>query len=370
MHHSRWALVLVMLASCNAKLPLEGTVGTTKPGTSLLPVHVKSNKSVTITCMDTGMSCKPVDVGASGEADLEIDLALQTPNEAATKKVVLRAKFGPREATLELPVNAVSAVPASVAVDERGQISCVTKTCSGSIVVGIAGHLSVQTVAGTLVEMGNVKATADAQGKVEAALDVPLSPPLKDMPIRTACAAGKTPLGTATLTLTFPDKAKVSTPVPITASMLQSGFAPVLSNVTKGPVLMPWEKGTVQRSTKRAAVQASTFSCFADSASDAKVSDIAVIAVSKDVTRTDKCEYNLGDAKTLKNKGTGSAVLHLHDEDVTAYDRATGKVLGSKLFKAEKKCDPNFTIKADEAIPAQDNYAYPTPIVQWAATLR
>ncbi len=283
--------------------------------------------------------------------------------------MILKAKFGPREATLELPVTAVSNVPASVAVDERGQISCVTKTCSGSIMVGLAGHLSVQTQAGTVVEIANVKATADASGKVEAPLDVPLSPPLKDMPIRTACAAGKTPVGTTTLSLTFPDKSKISTPVTITASLLQTGLAPVLNNVTKGPVLMPWEKGTVQRGAKRAAVETSIVSCFADSASDAKVGDIAVIAVGKTTVRTDKCEYNLGDAKTGQNKGTGSAVLRLHDEDVTAYDRATGRVLGTKSFKAEKKCDPNFRIKANEAIPDQDSYAYPTPIVQWAAGL-
>ena len=348
--------MLLVLLACNRKLPLEASFTGVKPGTSMAQVHVKSEKGVSVECLPEGLTCDRFDIGASGEKDIEVDL-----NSNYTKKLMLRAKIGPREATYDLPINATSAVPATVAIDDKGKIECGVKTCKGTLSVAPIGHVTMTTEPGTVVEVGSTKLTADASGKVDAAVDLPS---MKTQPLKTLCSLSDTSLGASTLTLTFADKTTVTTPIAITSKLTSASLGAWAQAAEKGPLLFPWEKGAANKGS--GAIYAMSVACF--TTSTGKLDDLSVIVLAKDVTRDDTCKYALSDSND-KDRGTATGNLTLHDDDATAYDRASGKSLGKRTFKAEHHCRSDFTVKRDEKIPDQDAFANPVPIEQWGASL-
>jgi hypothetical protein len=102
--------------------------------------------------------------------------------------------------------------------------------------------------------------------------------------------------------------------------------------------------------------------CYAGGPADATVKDVRVVLFGEDKPRSGTCNYVFTDGTS------GAANLTMHDELATAYDRTTGKVLGTKLFEAKKSCDPEVTSKT-KALKGQDAYADSKAIATWGATL-
>jgi hypothetical protein len=93
-----------------------------------------------------------------------------------------------------------------------------------------------------------------------------------------------------------------------------------------------------------------------------------VIALSDTKERVDECRHRLVGDKTGKTiDKTGK--ITMRDAQVTAYDRITGKVLGTKLFQAPKTCGTNIRLYSESA-PIDDvtSTVEPEQIGVWAAT--
>ena len=79
-------VALVGLTACKRKLKLEGKVTGFKPGTDTLVLHVVSKKGASVSCEPPGYGCSRTDVGASGQADIELETqATQTEKRAASR---------------------------------------------------------------------------------------------------------------------------------------------------------------------------------------------------------------------------------------------------------------------------------------------
>lgn len=347
-------LALTSISGCKRKLKLEGKVTGFKPGTDTLILHVVSEKGASITCEPPGYGCKRIDIGASKEADVE----LETQAGQNDKKVYLKGQIGP--ATNLVVVDPAATMPPTVKVGFNKYIECVAKECSGTIDVVPAGHVVVRAPAGTLVEIGTDKLTVGASGSVDAAWTS--TPAAKDLPLAKLFARTPSTFGSANLTLTFPDKVKVSTRFDLTTDGADTTLLTLFKNVAKGPVVFPWEKGAPPKG-KPVAVFCRGL-CFLGGATDATLAELRVVALAEDkATRKTTCSYT--------NKSTGKAAtanLTMHDQLATAYERATGKVLGTKVFEASNRCDWEVTAKAGAALDNQDSHPDGAAIAQWAAT--
>jgi hypothetical protein len=217
------------------------------------------------------------------------------------------------------------------------------------------------TEPGTVVEVGTTKVTADAAGHVDADVDLPS---LKTQPLKVLCGQSDTSLGASTLTLTFADKTKITAPIAILPKLTSAGIGAWAQAAEKGPLLFPWEKGAANKG--HGGIYAMAAGCFSDS--DAKLGDLSVIVIAQGFSRDDTCEYALADSNN-KDRGSATGKLTLHDDHATAWDRASGKSVATRTFKAEHHCNPDFKVERDRKIPDQDAYASPTAIEQWASSL-
>ena len=366
--------VLLALPGCS-KGKLEAKVKGYAPGSkTTVVIHVKGDKGATVDCATGGLACQSVDLGAAGEGDVEIDEANVPPG--GSKVVFLHEKIGRREATTSIDLGNASGLPAAVDVNELGTITCVSRTCNGLFGIAPSGSLSLTAAAGTKVDVGSEHFTVPAGGQLTTSTNVTTTPAMKDVPLAKLCT-GTTgtavPLGSTKMTLTFADGASASTDVAMTTHMANMSLGPVLSDaVKKGPVAFPWEKpGTPPNRSKHTAIYVTVSGCEgAGGAADAKLGDVTVIAVSDTKPRTDTCTYALNEKTSGKSRGTSTGKITLNDEEATAFDRFTGKKLGTKLFAAPKTCDPDLKLdSAADTIKEQTSYASTTAIAAWAATL-
>jgi hypothetical protein len=229
--------------------------------------------------------------------------------------------------------------------------------------------------AGTLVEIGNDKLTVPASGSIEAPLNVALTPPLAKQPIDKVCIGvvnGSTPdavLGSTTLTLTFPDKVKLSTKVDLTSVLAQRGLAAALKDAAKGAVVFPWEKAGAPVKGKKAAIYVENDQCYDAGQPGATIGDLDVVALAEDQTRVGECAYDLTGEKDNKGHGTASGKITMYDSHASAYDRVTGKKLGTKLFLAPKDCTKDIRLgSVTSTIADQTSYANEDQIAVWALT--
>lgn len=363
------ALLLVALSGCNRKLPLEAKVVGYKPGSStILLVEVKSNSGARVECMDGGLRCEKKDVGAPGAVNLEIDMKYAG---AAPMQVMLHAAHGPRENTLTLPLDASSGMPAKLDVAPDGKITCTFANCTGTLVLAPTAHLTLTTTAGTVAELGTSKATASAGGTIDADFVAPPVAALRSLSLRVLCATPAKSLGALPLTLTFPDQVKLTTSVALDAEVARRGFAAALEQVAKGPVVLPWEKPaeTIPAARRGILLLTPAGACSAGGAEDATLSTLAVVVLGTRSERKDACTYKLTDAKA-KDKGQADSPLTLHDIDAKAYDRRSGKLLGTRKFLAPKNCTDEFATRSGERMISQASRVDEATVTAWAASLR
>lgn len=350
-------ILLVSLAACNRKPKLEGKVTGYKPGsTSIVMVHAKATKGSRVWCAAGGHACDPFDMPASGEKDIEVDLSKGHYDTPA--KVMLTASYNDKNQEV-VPLDLATSVPPALETSSNGYISCAPRECTGSIDV-MTAKADVHLPAGSIFEVGSTKLTADASGKAQG--PIPIAPAVKDLPLSKVCAHDASTLATWPVKVTFPDKTTAATTFQYTTEVPRTKLVSALEGVKKGPVLFPWESGAAAKG-KPAAIYLSTASCYAGGAADATMKDVRVVVFGESKsTRTDTCAYAFNDGTK------GSAKITLHDTQATAYDRATGRVVGTKLFEAKKSCDYEVTTKTKN-LSDQDTWADSKPIAAWGATL-
>jgi hypothetical protein len=347
--------VVALLGGCKRKLKLDGKVTGFKAGTDTLMLHVVSEKGAYVTCEPPGYGCKSIDIGASGQGDAELETNAQTSD----KKVYLKGRIGPAEN--RVVVDPAATIPPTVKLLSNTYIQCVARECTGSIEVAPTGHIELTAPAGTLVEVGSAKLTVGADGRLDAPVD--LAPALKDQPLSKVFASEAVTFGSSTLTLTFPDKVKTSAKFDLTTERAREALLSLFKNAAKGPVLFPWEKGAGARG-KQASVYCSGL-CFPGGAADATLADVRVIVLSEEKgQRKAPCSYV---NRTTGQKATAN--LTMHDQLATAYERTTGKKLGTKVFDAPNRCDWEVKGKSGTGLSDQDSHPDPAPIAQWGATL-
>ena len=231
-----FAVVLLELFSgCNRKLKLEGKVTGFKPGTDALMMHVVSEQGAYIKCEPPGYGCTTIDVGASGETDAE----LASNGETTEKKVYLKGKLGPAET--RIVVDPKASMPPTIKISFNRYIECIASDCSGSIDVVPAGHIFLKAPAGTAVEVGSDKLTVGGDGNLDASVN--FAPALKDQPLSKVLQQNAVTFGSSTLTLTFPQKTKLTSKFDLTTDGALTTLAAVFKNAATGPLLFAWEKG-------------------------------------------------------------------------------------------------------------------------------
>jgi hypothetical protein len=339
---------LLSVGGCKRKLKLEGKVTGFKPGTDTLMLHVVSERGAYITCQPPGYGCKTIDIGAGGTADVE----LETQAGQNEKKVYLKGKIGPAENAIV--VDPAASMPPAAKVSFNKYIECVAKDCSGTIDVIPTARISLKAPAGTVVEIGTDKLTVGASGQLDAPFNS--SPAAKDQPLA-KLFDNKTIFGSSNLVLTFPDKTKLSTKFDLSADGASTTIGTLVKGAASGPVLFPWEKGPPPKG-KAVALYCRGF-CTVGGATDATWAELRVVAFSEEKgQRKTTCSY------TQRSTGkAATANLTMHDLTATAYERATGRKLGTKVFEASNVCDS----EVSGSLTAQDSYPFSSVIAQWAA---
>ncbi|MDB4993101.1 MAG: hypothetical protein JWM74_533 [Myxococcaceae bacterium] len=350
------ALTVVALPACKRKLKLEGKVTGFKPGsTDTLLLHVVSEKGVSVECESPGYSCKRTDVAFNGETDIEVE----TIGSGTEKKIYLKGQIGPRIS--HVVIDPAASMPPAVRVGSTGYVDCVARECSGSLEIAPAGHLQLKAPAGTVVEVGTDKLTVGADGNLDRPVNI--TPAIKDQLLTKLFGRDPVTFGSTTLSLTFPDKAKATTKFDLTTETAGARIDATLKDITKGPVLFPWEKGTAARG-KPSALYCFGSYCNAGGAADATLADLRVVVVTEaKPARTSECSY------VSASGVNATANLTMHDLLATAYERGTGKKLGSKLFVADKYCSANVTAKSADTLASQSSYPSFTAIAAWGATM-
>ena len=361
MGRARTAVIALALMSVGCKIKVEAKpVGFKEGSGDTIVVHVVTTSGADITCSTDW--CPKTKVPSSGEVDVEVTI----PPGTEQKRVFIQAKKGPRKGELLLDLEA--GLPPKLSVTPGyGTISCEPRKCSGLLKLVPAPQLSISADPGTVFEIGTDKITVPADGYVSAPFTLTYSPPLDKMPLAKICVGSvsggraSTPLTTTTLAATFPDKVKSSAKVELDMASVESDLAQFLKDVAKGPVAFAWEKSGAPAKGKRTAVYVDGSHCYDAGAKDAVVADLDIVAVSESQERIGECTYT-SSTGTLKGKMT------MHDENATAYDRITGKKVGSKLFVAPKECRTTFYAKPGDTPPEATSFASKEAIAQWAAT--
>jgi hypothetical protein len=345
--------VVALLGGCKRKPKLEGKVTGFKPGTDTLMMHVVTEKGMIVSCEPPGYGCKLTDVGPTGQADIELDTSGQND-----QKVHLKAQLGPKENQIVL--DPATSMPPTVKVSPNRSIACFGRDCSGSVDVVPWGHIQLKAPAGTLVEVGSDKLTVGADGSLDSLFN--FTPALKDQLLSKVLAKDSVTFGSSSVSLTFPDKAKTSSKFDLTTEGAAGIFAIMFKDAARGPLLFPWEKGVAPKG-KPVAVFCRGL-CYLGGAADATLADLRVIVLTEDKQlRKAPCSY------VMNNGQKATANLTMHDELATAYERATGKKLGTKVFTAPNQCSWEVTAKVGASLSDQDSHPDGAPIARWGATL-
>lgn len=362
------ALALGLGATGCGKMKLSAKATGYKSGSATtMLVHLVGEKGARVTCSSVSIVCPPTEIPYSGETDMEVDLSATT-SEKGSRVLFLKAQRGRREASVMLDLE--TALPPTVSFASSGGFSCIGRKCDGSVLVAdarVKGHFPPATT----VQVGSAKVVANAAGDLDAPVNLGLRTQPKDILLSKLCSSTASSFGATDLTITFPDGAKAASPVDLTTDRVWSELAPRFA--AGGPALFPWEKpGATSASKRRAAIVYAPSRCVAGGAADATLGDVGVFVVSTPAarTRSDTCVYQLNLKATGASRGVATAKLTLHDEEATAYERVTGRKLGTRPFQAAHYCTSNVSLSsASESIPDQDAYVDDKAVAAWAATL-
>lgn len=350
-------VAVLALSTTGCKLKLDAKVTGAKPDEpGTLVVHVVTEKGADLTC--AGDACAKTKVPETGEVDLDV----KVPSGAKT--VLITGKKGLKKKDFVLDV-AGGTPPQLVAKD--GEVTCIPSGCKVKVNVAPKSEAFIEAAAGAIVEIGGTKTTVPASGSTVVELPSPLIVPLEKQPLSTVCVGisyGSKPspvLGSTTVAITLPGTAKATTQIDFDAKLVEKQLSRALDEVENGAVVFPWEKAGAPAKGKRAAVYADGDYCYDAAAAGSVVADLDVVALSKSTTREDTCTYHVTDGTIRSGKIT------MHDEQATAYDRISGRKLGSRTFLAPKDCDKEITIKRTE-FSLRDQYGFVNDdgVAKWA----
>jgi hypothetical protein len=355
-------VALLGLSTMGCKLKLEASMkGFKESSPNIVIVHVVSERDADINC--SSPSCSSTKVPYSGEVDLEIPM----PSGDAPKTIFVTGKKGPRKNQVVVDL-AGKGMPAKLVVDaNHGTISCQPRACSGSIALVPSSSVNLTTEPGTLLQIGNDKLTAGADGTIKGPLTLALTPSLDKQPLDKICLGltfdqPKRTITSVPVTMTFPDKTVAKTTAEIDVELMEKSLSTMLADVSKGPVLFPWEKPGQPAKGKRAAVFVYNNDCYDAGAAGATVGDLDVVAIAENSTRTGECTYT-------SKSSTATGKMTMYDLNATVYDRITGRKLATKLFPAPKDCRDTFTAKAGTTIaPESTSFVDKEGVAKWAAT--
>ena len=344
------------------KVKLEASMkGFKENSPNIAIVHVVSERDADITC--SAPSCTTTKVPYSGEVDLEISM----PSGDAPKTVFVNAKKGPRKNQVIVDL-AGKGIPAKLVVDANsGQISCQPRSCLGTIALVPSSNVSLFTEPGATFQIGSDKLTAGADGSLKGPIAIPLTPSLDKQPLDKICLGltfdqPKRTIVSTPVTMTFSDKTTSTTTAELDVELVEKSLSTALAEVTKGPVLFPWEKPGQAAKGKRAAVFVYNHDCYDAGAAGATVGDLDVVAVAENSTRTGECTYT-------SKSSTATGKMTMYDLSATVYDRITGKKLATKIFPAPKNCRDTFTARAGTTIaPESTSFVDKEGVAKWAAT--
>lgn len=363
-HPLSFAVVtLFALSTLGCKLKLEASMkGFKESSPNTVVVHVVSERDAQINC--SSPSCSMTTVPYSGEVDLEFPM----PSGDGPKTVIVTGKKGPRKNQVIVDLSG-KGMPAKLTVDaNHGTVSCQPRNCSGTIALVPSSNVFLQTEPGAVFQVGTDKLTAGPDGTLKGALSsVQLSPTLDKQPLDKICLGltwdqPKRTIVTVPVTVTFPDKTVASTSAELDVELVEKSLSTSLAEITKGPVLFPWEKPGVAAKGKRAAVFVYNNDCYDAGAAGATVGDLDVVAVAENSTRTGECTYT-------SKSSTATGKMTMYDLNATVYDRITGKKLATKLFPAPKDCRDTFTARAGTTIaPESTSFVDKEGVAKWAAT--
>lgn len=356
---ARGVVAAIALTTMGCKMKLEATPTGPAPGApGKIRVHLVGAGGAQVTC--SAGACQSAKLPYSGEGDLDV-----TPPSGDEKTVVITAKKGIRRGSAKVDLGA-GGTGATLAVN-HGSFDCIPTGCRGTIALAPSSSVSVDAQAGTTIDIGGEKLTVPAAGSLRSPLKLALASPIEKQPLATICTGHETPsavLGSTTITVTVPGKAPLSATAPLEAVIAETDLANALAEIAKGPVVFPWEKSGVAAKGKRAAVFVFGGSCYDAGASGATVADLDVIAIADIQTREDECVYHLSGGS-----GTATGKITLNDKNATAYDRITGRQLGTRLFTAPKGCDKEITLKGGSRYVApKTSWVNDDDIAKWAAT--
>lgn len=364
--------VVLALTTTGCKLKLSAKVkGFKADSDDTVLVHVTSEEGADIFCEWCGAITK---VPAGGETDIEVKI----PYDAKTKKLTIKGRKGSRKEG-EVMVDFEKELPPKLSVNDYGGLSCEPRKCTGTInLVPDASFFMLDAVPGTQIEIGSDKFTVPtgSDGHITGPLkSIALNPPLQKWALMDVCTGKREDgrvIASAPVTVTFPDGVKVTTTASFKREIIQRDLTAKLGEVSKGPVLFPWEKAGTPATGKRAAVYLGGGVCFDAGHTGATIADLDVIATSQVQERVVECKDRLT-GSTTGNTYNVTFKLTMKDAQAAAYDRITGKVLGTKLFQAPRACaaDPKMFVSSDKTdVKADDKttHANEEEIGKWAAT--
>lgn len=209
--------------------------------------------------------------------------------------------------------------PAAVKV-EGETISCGSRLCRGKL-DKYSPRLELEVDPGTTVEVDGQRLPSTGP-KISTTLDLG----------KRALAAPVSVLGKdrskytfdVPITFTFPDKTKLEGKLPATGSAL-SFVNTQLGAVAKGPVLFGGE--AARPSANKSLVVYSILGSKVLGAATT-VADLDLVSATKTTTRSLSCG-------SYRSRNTGNVVgmdRTLHDEEVSVYERRTGKLVATKRF--------------------------------------
>ena len=174
----RWLLPILSMTLVGCNLNIDARITGYKPGAaSTMMVHVKSKAGAYFTCSSSCYSCTSFTMPRNGEIDLEILLHGDPP----ARKVCLSGKAGLFKGDVTLDIDGPAGLPPTMEVNDTGIATCNVKKCYGSVSLLPAPGFSMSTDPGVVVEVAGKRFTTDQHGDGQTAIDVALSPAVKDL---------------------------------------------------------------------------------------------------------------------------------------------------------------------------------------------
>lgn len=353
----RSSILVVAVWACNSSKPPAAPVqiASIEPaeGRDALAVVVQTAPSASIECF-AGIKSAWAIADAAGRASLVVDLEGH-PDHLPTVRLSCSAKGGGYESR-ELPR------PSYLAL-ERGQLKCRGRhDCDGTVVPGDPLEVTLyRAPAGTLVELGDSRATAATGAPVHVARPLGLAAQLPDLRVADLLGDGPFSIGSASvgLRLGFPDGSSARTTIPIGRDAYVGALASTLGKLARGAVRFPGEPARAGAASLLILGAERRLLGTAE-----RVRDIDRVALIDVESKQVVCgEYAAAGSMT-----SARLTFHVYSLRAVAYDRRTGSRLGARTFPSKWNGCPESVHDRTDRLTLERSAAADWPsALAWAA---